>query len=71
MSGYSSIQGTEWKKIINNSIKQYRKMDEPAFQTGLNTKILTGPKNHSIYKWIVDMIKWTIDTRQDLVSQNL
>jgi hypothetical protein len=68
---YENIKGTEWKKITNNIIKQYRKIDEPAFQTGLNAKILLGPKNHKYYRWIIDMIKWTIETRQDLISRNL
>jgi hypothetical protein len=28
------IKGTKWKKIITIIIAQYRKIDEPAFQTG-------------------------------------
>jgi hypothetical protein len=71
MKQYSSIQGAEWKNIINNIIKQYRKIDEPTFQTRLNTKVLAVPNNQSFCKWIVDMIKWTIDMRQDLISCNL
>jgi hypothetical protein len=32
---YDNIKGTEWKKIINKIIKQYRKIDNQAFQTGI------------------------------------
>jgi hypothetical protein len=32
------------EKIMNNIIKQYEKNDDPAFQTGLNIKIISGPK---------------------------
>jgi hypothetical protein len=57
--------------MTNNINEQYWKTDEPAFQTRLNIKILSGPKKQSFYKWIFQMIKWIIDTRQDLISRNL
>jgi hypothetical protein len=69
---YSSIQGIEWKTIINNIITQYWKIKEPAsFQTGVVNKILSRSKNQSFYKWIFNMIKCTIDTRQDFMSRNI
>jgi hypothetical protein len=40
----NSIKGTEWKQIINNIIKQHRKIDDSAYRTGLNIKSLSGPK---------------------------
>jgi hypothetical protein len=68
---FENIKRTEKKKIVNNIIKQYRKIDEPAFQTGLNTKIISGPRDHNYYRWIIDLIKWMIETRQDLISRDL
>jgi hypothetical protein len=68
---YENIKGTERKKITNTIIKQYRKINEPAFQTGLNTKIFMGPTEHKYHQWIVNKIKWMITTGQDLISRNL
>jgi hypothetical protein len=68
---YNNIKGTEWKQIMNIIIKQYRKSDDPAFQTGLNIKFLSGPKKNRFFKWIVELIIWTIEMRQDFISQNL
>jgi hypothetical protein len=46
---YENIKGIEWKKITNTIIKQYRKINEPAFQTGLNTNIPMGPTEHKYH----------------------
>jgi hypothetical protein len=43
LKAYENIKGTEWKKITTTIITQYRKINEPAFQTGLNTRISVGP----------------------------
>jgi hypothetical protein len=56
---------------MNNIIKQYRKIDEPAFQIGQNTKMISGPRNNNYYIWIVGLLKGTIETRQDLISQDI
>jgi hypothetical protein len=71
MKAYENIKGTEWKKIITTIIKKYRKIDEPAFQTGLNSRILVGPTGYNHYKWLLEMIRWTLETRQDRVSRNI
>jgi hypothetical protein len=56
LKAYENIKGMEWKKIITMIIKQYRKIDEPAFQTGLNSRILVGPTGHNYYEWILEMM---------------
>jgi hypothetical protein len=71
LKAYKNIKSTAWKKITTTIIAQYRKIDEPAFQTGLNTRILVGPTGKHYYTWLLDMIRWTLKTRQDLVSKNL
>jgi hypothetical protein len=68
---YENIKGMEWKNITPTSITQYRKINEPTFQTGLNARIPDGPKGQHYYKCLLDMIRWTLETRQDLVSRNL
>jgi hypothetical protein len=68
---YKNTKGTESKQITNTIIKQYRKINEPAFLTGLNTNIILGPTEHKYRLWIVNVIKWTIETIQDLISRNL
>jgi hypothetical protein len=71
VKAYTNIKGMEWKKITTTIIAQYRKIDEPAFQTGLNTRIIVGPTGKHYYKWLLGMIRWTLETRQDLVSRNI
>jgi hypothetical protein len=71
LKAYGNIKGTEWKKIITNIIKQYHKINEPAFQNGLNTRIMDGPKGHHYYKWLLDMIRWKLETRQYIISRTL
>jgi hypothetical protein len=68
---YENIKGTEWKKIMKTIMKQYRKINEPAFQTGLNTKILMSAKGHKYHKCILDIIMWTIKTRKDIIARKL
>jgi hypothetical protein len=68
---YKMMQGTKWKNIVTCIIKQYRKIDKPAFQTSLNTRILTGSMKQTNYTWLTTLIRWTNDTRQDLRSRNL
>jgi hypothetical protein len=68
---YKNIKGMKWKKIVFTIIKQYRKIDKPVFQTGLNTNMLDGHKGHNYYKWLLDMLRWTLETRQHLVSRKL
>jgi hypothetical protein len=41
---YDAIQGNKLKNITHHIINKYRKIDEPAFQTGFNIRILAGPK---------------------------
>jgi hypothetical protein len=54
---YNSIKGTEWKKITNDVIKIYRKIDEPAFQTRLNTIIITAPMTQTQHTWLSIFVK--------------
>jgi hypothetical protein len=68
---YDRIQGNECEKIINHIIKQYQKIDEPAFQTGCNMRILPGPKLQAKYVWLSTLLVWTNGTHHDLVSRNL
>jgi hypothetical protein len=68
---YKNIKGTEWKKVLKTIIKQYRKINKLAFQTGLNPKILTSPKRHKYHKWLLDITRWTIEIEQDFISRNL
>jgi hypothetical protein len=70
LKAYENIKGMGWKKIITTTIAKYRKIKEPAFHTGLNTRILVGPTGHHYHKWLLEMIRWTLESRQDLVSRN-
>jgi site-specific recombinase XerD len=71
LKAYENIKGTECKKIITNIITEYLKTNKAVLQTGLNTRILVGPTGHHYHKWLLEMIRWTLETRQDLVSRNL
>jgi hypothetical protein len=71
LKAYKNIKGMERKKIITTNIEQYCKINEPAFQTRLNSRIIVGPTRHTYYKLLLDMIRWTLETRQDIVSINL
>jgi hypothetical protein len=68
---YDALQGNEWNKITNHIIKQYRTIEEPAFQTGCNTIILAGPKQKTKYAWLDALLMWTNDTHHKIVSHNL
>jgi hypothetical protein len=50
LKAYKNIKGVEGKNIITTIIKQYRKIDEPAFQTGLNTQIIDGATHILVLK---------------------
>jgi hypothetical protein len=52
-------------------MEQYQKINEPAFQTGFNVRILAGPKLQTKYVWLSTLLVWTHNTRHDLVSCNL
>jgi hypothetical protein len=71
LKAYDNIKGTELKKIITTITKQYHKIDKPTFQTRLHSRMLVGPTGHNYYKWLLEMIRRTLNTRQDLVSRNL
>jgi hypothetical protein len=50
---YDAIQGNEWKKITNNIIRQYHRIDSAPFQMGFNMKVVPGPKKlHTKYGWL-------------------
>jgi hypothetical protein len=71
LKAYKKIKVTELKKIIATIITQYRKINEPPFQTGLNTRTLVGPTVHHYHKWLLEIIRWTLETKQDHISRNL
>jgi hypothetical protein len=69
---YEAIQGKEWKKITNHIIKQYQKISSPPFYTGFNMIVVDGPStNQTKYEWIIKLLTWTTDSRNDLLSYNL
>jgi hypothetical protein len=55
----------------HNHHYQYLKINEPSFQAGLNTRIIIGRTGNHYHKWLLEMIRWMLETRQDLVSRNL
>jgi hypothetical protein len=63
-------------KVMNGKInKPYhqaiQKIDEPAFQTGFNTRIIAGPTQQTKYAWLGTLLVWTYNTCHNLVSRNL
>jgi hypothetical protein len=68
---YDAIQGSEWKKITNNIIRQYQKIDSPPLNTGLNMIIVWGPSaSDTKYGWLCILLE-TNSTRHDLIIRNL
>jgi hypothetical protein len=69
---YDAIQGREWKKITNNTIRQYHKIDSPPFNTGFNMIIAWGPSaSDTKYRWLCILLDWTNSTHHDLITHNL
>jgi hypothetical protein len=58
---YYAIQGNEWKKITNHIIRRYQKIDSSTGPSTTQTK----------YGLICVLLKWTNNTRHDLVTRNL
>jgi hypothetical protein len=68
---YEASNGNEWKNITYHIINQYQKIDEPIFQTGFNIRVIDGPKQKSKFAWLCKLLKWTNNTRHDLVMQSI
>jgi hypothetical protein len=69
---YDAISGSEWKKITNNIIRQYQKIDSQPFNTGFNMIIVEGPSaSNTKYRWLCILLDWTNNTRHDLITHNL
>jgi hypothetical protein len=69
---YDDIRGREWKKITNNIIRQYQKIDSPPFNTGFNMIIVRRASTAGTkYRWICILLDWTSSTRHDLITRNI
>jgi hypothetical protein len=68
---YNTIHDSGWKKFTTHIIKQHRKTYEPAFQTSINTIIITGPTKRTKYTWLSTLIRRMNETRQYLLSCNI
>jgi hypothetical protein len=69
---YDAIQGSEWKKITNHIIKQYKKIDSTPFNTVVNKLVVTGRSTtQTKYGWLCVLLEWTSSTRHDLTTRNL
>jgi hypothetical protein len=69
---YDAISGSEWKKITNNIIRQYHKIDSQPFNTGFNMIIVQGPSaSDTKYGWLCILLDFTNSTRHDLITRNL
>jgi hypothetical protein len=69
---YDVIQGSEWKNITNDIIRQYHNVDSPPFNMGFNMIILRGPSaSDTKYRWLCILLEWTNSTRHDIITRNL
>jgi hypothetical protein len=69
---YDAISGSEWKKITNDIIRQYQKIDSQPFNTGFNMIIVQWPSaSDTKYGWLCILLEWTNSRRHDLITRNL